>query len=162
MYAICRRNGEYMLPVLICRQAIKGENQSTERDEIKLPTAVYFLFCLQSVYKSERPKVKMPPNFNVPELVKTFQLKLLQLITSKIRRTLIIFVKVRVAKGVWESVFVNPCIFQRVMNSQSTPGSRFTFPVFYFLHLYTYKKLLSLKYMIKNEKKNSGYRKCKI
>ena len=44
----------------------------------------YFRFCIQSVYTSKRTLVKTPQNLNVPELVKTFQLKRLQLITGKL------------------------------------------------------------------------------
>ena len=64
------------------------------------------------------PHVKMPPNLNVPSLVKTFPLINLQLITGKIGRNLIIFSKICVAKWVWVGMFVNSCTFQHVMNSQ--------------------------------------------
>ena len=75
------------------------------------------------VCTSKRPKVKMPPNLNVSELVKTFPLKRLQLITGTIGRNLIILFKIRVAKWVWEGVFVYSCTFQRVTNCQYTqPG----------------------------------------
>ena len=82
---------------------------SVERDEIKLPTAVYFRFCLIRNQCSVRQ--------NVPELVKTFTLKRLQLITGKMGRNLIIFFEIRVAKWTWEGVFVTSCTFQRVTNS---------------------------------------------
>ena len=70
------------------------------------------------VCASKRPQVKMPPNLNAPELVKTFPLKRLQIITGKIGRNLIIFFKIRVAKWVREGVFVNSYTFQRGTNSQ--------------------------------------------
>ena len=66
----------------------------------------------------KRLQVKIPPNLNTPELVKTIPSKRLQLITGKIDRNLIIFFKIRVAKWVWEGVFVNCYTFQRVKNSQ--------------------------------------------
>ena len=73
-----------------------------------------FNLCL----RLKRPQVKMPSNVNVPELVKTFSLKRLRLITDKIGRNLIIFFKLRIAKWVREGVFVNSYTFQRVTNSQ--------------------------------------------
>ena len=71
-------------------------------------------FCLQSGCVRQTSPSQNAHN----ELVKTFALKRLQIITGKIGRDLIIFFKIRVAKTVWEGVFVNSCTFQRVANSQ--------------------------------------------
>ena len=124
------------------------KSNSPQRRAVVLPS-----IC---VCTSKRPQVKMAQNLNVPELVKTFPLKRLQLITDKIGRNLIIYLRF-----VLQSVCGRVCLWtlalfsvSRIFNKPSLVDSHFLYFICFTyselsIHIRILKqKLLRLKYMI--------------